>query len=139
MNPHLRLIASELAVRAPAGEAGAKDDPRAPRFELSFACREDWQAGLGRLILPLECSIAEPQSFQGSAVVGRLRGRTLAELRMDASRLTRRQAHIVAGDSALVQVLWLLSGRCRVQQGPNRPMLEAGGWTILDPGREYAL
>ncbi|HEY2188945.1 MAG TPA: helix-turn-helix domain-containing protein, partial [Caldimonas sp.] len=47
--------------------------------------------------------------------------------------------HIVAGDSALVQVLWLLSGRCRVQQGPNRPMLEAGGWTILDPGREYAL
>jgi AraC family transcriptional regulator, positive regulator of tynA and feaB len=142
MNPQLRLVPREIAIRAPFAEAGAKGAPRAlhpPHLELSFACRDDWQAGLGRLLLPLECSVADPQSFQCSAVVGRLRDRTVAELRMDASRLTRRQAHIVAGDAALVQVLWLLSGRCRVQQGPHDPTLEAGSWTILDPGREYTL
>ena len=108
-------------------------------LELVFRRRDDWQDGLGRLVLPLDCSVAEPQSFQCSAVVRRLRGNTLAELRVDASRLTRRASHIDAGDADVVKVVWLLAGRSRTQQGPNSATLDVGHWTVLDPAREYAL
>lgn len=108
-------------------------------LERVFRRHDDWQAGLGRLVLPLDCSIAEPQSFQCSAMVRRLLRNTVAELRVEASRLARRNSHIDAGDADVVEVVWLLAGRSRTRQGPNSATLEAGQWTVLDPGREYAL
>jgi AraC-like DNA-binding protein len=58
---------------------------------------------------------------------------------MDAARLTRREAHVGCADSELVQVLWLLAGRCRVCQGPSHASLTEGGWTLVDQAREYSL
>ena len=40
---------------------------------------------------------------------------------------------------AFVKILWQLASRSRVRQGPNRATLEAGTWTICDPGREYTI
>ena len=108
-------------------------------LELVFKSRDDWQEGLRRFVLPLECGVAEPQSFQCNAVVGRLRGNTVAELRVDASRLVRRAVHLIEDERELVKVVWLLAGRSRVRQGPNSATIEAGGWSVFDPGREYAI
>jgi AraC-like DNA-binding protein len=81
----------------------------------------------------------DPHAFQCNAVVARLRGSTVAELRVDASRIARRAVEIDAGDCGLVKILWQLAGRSRVRQGPNSATLEVGSWTICDPGREYAI
>ena len=114
--------------------------PRAQRPAATVRTRVHVAPGLAGRPRParpaaFECSVADPQSFECSAIVGRLRGQTVAELRMDAARLTRREAHIDSADSELVQVLWLLAGRCRVRQGPSHSLLTEGGW---DPGRSGA-
>jgi AraC family transcriptional regulator, positive regulator of tynA and feaB len=110
-----------------------------PPLELVFKNRDDWHAGLRRHILPLDCCVAEPQSFQCHAVVARLCGNTVAELRVDASRLVRRAADIDGGEDGFIKILWQLASRSRIQQGPNSALLEAGTWTICDPGREYTI
>jgi AraC family transcriptional regulator, positive regulator of tynA and feaB len=107
--------------------------------ELVFKNRDAWQAGLRRFVLPLECGVADPQSFRCNAVVGRLRGNAVAELRVDASRLVRRAVHLIEAECELVKIVWLLAGRGRVSQGPNNATIQAGGWSVLDPGREYAI
>jgi AraC family transcriptional activator of tynA and feaB len=112
---------------------------KTPPLELHFRTRDDWRAGLRRYVLPLDCSVENPQSFQCNAVVGRLRGNIVAELRVDASRLVRRAVDIGRGESEAVKILWQLAGRSRIQQGPNRATLDAGTWTICDPGREYTI
>jgi AraC-like DNA-binding protein len=137
--PNPAVAASSAARDANAAAAARAPGVRPPQFELAFTSRQDWQAGLGQLVLPLECSVADPLSFECSAIVGRLRGQTVAELRMDAARLTRREAHVGCADSELVQVLWLLAGRCRVCQGPSHASLTEGGWTLVDQAREYSL
>jgi AraC-like DNA-binding protein len=108
-------------------------------LELVFKSREDWHAGLRRHVLPLDCSVADPRSFQCRVVVTHLCGNTVAELRVDASRLVRRAVDIDADENGYVKLLWQLASRSRVQQGPNRATLEAGTWTICDPGREYTI
>jgi AraC family transcriptional activator of tynA and feaB len=110
-----------------------------PSLELVFKNREDWHAGLRRHILPLDCIVADPRSFQCHAVVARLRGNTVAELRVDASRLVRRLVDADGGESGFIKVLWQLASRSRVQQGLNSATLEAGTWTICDPAREYTI
>lgn len=108
-------------------------------LELTFQSREAWQNGLRRFMPPLDCSVADAKSFQCSAVVSRLRGSAVAELRTDASRLVRRAIHLVDGESEPVKVAWLLAGRARVQQGPNSGTLDAGAWSVFDPAREYVI
>ena len=110
----------------------------APR-ELIFRSRDDWHAGLRRYLLPLDCSVADPQSFQCNAVIARLRGNTVAELRFDDSRLTRRAVDLDDGAGGCVKILWQLAGRSRIEQGPNSAVLRSGSWTLCDPGREYTL
>lgn len=107
--------------------------------EHVFRNRDEWHAGLRRHLMPLDCRVDDPHAFQCNAIVARLRGNTVAELRVDASRIARRAVEIDAADCGLVKVLWQLAGRSRVQQGPNRATLEVGSWTICDPGREYAI
>ena len=122
-------------------------DPSWPRraavqaapLEMVFKSRDAWQAGLRQYVLPLECGVADPQSFQCNAVVGRLRGNAVAELRVDASRLVRRAGHLIEDECERVKIVWLLAGRSRVRQGPNNATIEAGGWSVFDPGREYAI
>jgi AraC family transcriptional activator of tynA and feaB len=141
MTQRLRLVPSPAVAPSPVlGDAtdAARPGGRPPQLELAFTSRQDWQAGLGR-VLPLECSVTDPQTFECSAIVGRLHGQIVAELRMDAARLTRRETHIGSADHELVQVLWLLAGRCRVRQGPGQALLTEGGWTLVDPAREYSL
>ena len=108
-------------------------------LELVFKSRDDWHIGLRRYLLRLDCSVADPYSFQCNAVVASLRGNTVAEWRVDASRIVRRAVDIDAQDSHLVKILWQRAGRSRIQQGPNRAILEPGAWTICDPAREYAI
>jgi AraC family transcriptional activator of tynA and feaB len=109
-----------------------------PPLELVFKNREDWRAGLRHHLLPLDCSVVDPQSFQCHVVVARLRGNAVAELQVDASRLVRRAVDI-DGERAFVKILWQLASRSRVRQGPNKATLEAGTWTLCDPGREYTI
>jgi hypothetical protein len=91
--------------------------------EHIFRNRDEWHAGLRRHLMPLDCSVDDPHAFQCNAVVARLRGNTVAELRVDASRIARRAVEIDAGDGGLVKILWQLAGRSRVQQGPNHATL----------------
>lgn len=110
-----------------------------PPLELLFKTRDELHAGLRRYLLPLDCKVADPQSFQCHAVVARLCGNTVAEWRVDGSRLVRRAVDIGEGEGEFVKVFWQLAGRGQVRQGPNTATLEPGHWTICDPGREYAI
>jgi len=110
-----------------------------PPLQLHFKGRDDWHAGLRQYLMPLHCSVAD-SAFQCSAIVGRLNGNTVAELRADESRIVRRPVDISSGQGGeLVKILWQLAGRSRIEQGPHRSTLDAGSWTICDPGREYAI
>jgi AraC-like DNA-binding protein len=75
----------------------------------------------------------------GHAALVRLGDASVAELRLDGARLARRANGQEAGEPGVVQVAWQLSGRSRVQQGPNTSSLQAGDWTLLDADREYVL
>jgi hypothetical protein len=110
----------------------------APPFELVFSGRDAWQAGLQQHLLALQCSVAEPQTFKCNAIIARLYGNTVAELRVDASRLQRRASDANSAADQ-VQVMWQLTGRSRVRQGPNGATLEAGTWTLFDPAREFEI
>jgi AraC family transcriptional regulator, positive regulator of tynA and feaB len=107
--------------------------------ELRFRTRDDWHAGLRHYLLPLDCSVFDPHAFRCKALIVRLCGATIAELRMDASRLVRRPVDIDGAEHECVKVFWQLSGRSRFQQGPNSAVLETGNWTICDSGREYTI
>jgi AraC family transcriptional regulator, positive regulator of tynA and feaB len=144
MTHRLHLVPSPVIAPAPVlrgatDPAGRAPGARPPKVELAFTSRQDWRGGLGQLVLPLECRVANPESFECSAIVGHLHGQTVAELRMDAAWLTRREAPLGSADDELVQVLWLLAGRGRVRQGPSHSTLAEGSWTLVDPTREYSL
>ena len=106
---------------------------------MVFNGRDEWQAGLQQHLLPLHCVPADPQRFKSNAVIARLCGNTLAEIRVDASRLMRRGLDAENGNGGPVKLMWQLAGRSRVRQGPNSATLSAGSWTICDAGREYVV
>jgi AraC family transcriptional regulator, positive regulator of tynA and feaB len=116
----------------------AANQPIRP-LELVFRSRDALHAGLRRHLLALDCSVADPQSFQCHAVLASLGGNSVAELRVDAARLVRRTVDIDAAEAALVHVVWQLAGRSRVRQGPHQATLDAGTWAVCDPAREYAI
>lgn len=108
-------------------------------IELRFRGRDDWQAGLQRHLLALECSVADALSFDCHIVLAHLRGVTVAELRSDAAMLLRRAANAGRGEREVVKVLWQLAGRSQVQQSPNSATLQQGHWTLCDPACDYTL
>jgi AraC-like DNA-binding protein len=110
-----------------------------PPLKLQFDGLDDWQAGLQQYLLPVDCVAADPRAFRCSAVIGRLRGSTAAELWADRSRLVRRPVDISGDKADQVKVLWQLGGSSHVEQGVNRATLDPGQWTLCDPAREYAI
>jgi AraC-like DNA-binding protein len=107
--------------------------------EVVFNGRDAWQAGLHKHLLPMQCHPVDPQTFKCNAVIADLCGNRFAELRIDASRLVRRDLEAEVGISSPVQVLWQLAGRSRIQQGPHSATLEPGSWSICDTGREFSV
>src|SRR5262249_44794985 len=87
---------------------------------------------------PLDFSVADGQSFGGNAIVARLQGMTVAELRFEAAHLARRGADAPRGSDA-VQIVLQFAGRSRVRQDPGSCTLEAGDRVLVGPGREYGL
>jgi hypothetical protein len=65
--------------------------------EMVFNGRDEWQACLHQHLLPLQCVPVDPQGFRSNAVIARLCGNTVAELRVDASRLARRDIGVDQG------------------------------------------
>ena len=107
--------------------------------ELVFNGADEWQAGLQEHLLPLCCKPVDPQGFKANAVIAQLQGNTMAEIRVDASRLLRREPGIEAGNAGPLKLMWQLAGRSRIRQGFHSATLEAGAWTILDTVREYVI
>ncbi len=113
--------------------------PGLPR-ELVFNGRDEWQSGLQQHLLAMHCSPVDAPGFKCNAVLAQLCGNRFAELRVDASRLERREpADAADRDSRQIKVIWQLAGRSRVHQGRNCATLDAGHWTICDTGRDYVL
>jgi AraC-like DNA-binding protein len=112
--------------------------PPRPR-EVVFNGRGEWQAGLQEHLLPMQCLPADPQAVKCNAVIAHLCGNRYAELRVDASRLVRRDIDIEDDPCELVKVMWQLAGRIRIHQGPHCSTLDTGAWTICDAAREYAV
>ena len=108
-----------------------------PPIELIGCDRDAWQASLSQHVLPVHCSVAEAQTFRCSAVIARLRGNTVADFRVDASRIVGPAGAAKGVDSELVKVVWQIAGRSRIRQGPTRATLDAGMWTICDAAREF--
>jgi AraC family transcriptional regulator, positive regulator of tynA and feaB len=117
-----------LLAAAPAGPA-----------EMVFNGREEWQAGLRRHLLPLDCVAADGPGFRNNAMVARLCGNPVAELRVDACRLIYRDPDAVGAAHGGVLVLWQLVGRSRVRQGADSATMEPGAWTVCDARRGFAI
>jgi AraC-like DNA-binding protein len=134
--------AVEAEIRQPERAGAPRDAPVAAQVgvsELVFNGRDEAQAGFQTHLLPLQCSPADPPSFRCNAVINRLCGNALADLRIDAARLSRRDADIVLGGGDRVIVIWQLAGRSRIRQGPNQSALESGNWTVCDGGRAFGI
>jgi AraC family transcriptional regulator, positive regulator of tynA and feaB len=132
----------EQATRAPALIPDARMSTaaiQASRREVVFNGRDAWQTGLQEHLLSMHCYPADPQTFKCNAVIANLCGNRFAELRVDASRLQRRDVDTEDGTAGPVKVLWQLAGRSRIHQGPNSSTLDPGSWTICDTGREYVV
>src|SRR5262245_15735397 len=98
--------------------AAAQPEPaRTLPIELRFSGRDDALADLRQLV-PLDFSVADGQPFGGNAIVARLHGMTVAELRFEATHLARRRPDAPRTSDA-VQVVLQLAGRSRVRQGPS--------------------
>jgi AraC-like DNA-binding protein len=107
--------------------------------ELVFNGRDESQAGFQAHLLALQCGPVDPQSFRCNVVITRLGGNTVADLRIDAARLSRRDSDIALGGGDRVLVIWQLAGRSRIRQGPNQSALEVGTWTVCASGREFSI
>jgi hypothetical protein len=107
---------------------------RAP-VSLRLRTRGEWHDAVSRHLMRLDRSAVDPQLFDCHAVVGRLGGMVVADLRTDASHMARRSADLGEGETEYVKIVWQLNGRSRVQQGPNGATLEPGSWTVLDTSR----
>jgi AraC-like DNA-binding protein len=117
----------------------APDAVHSPCLALRFGCQDEWQAAICQHLLPLQCRAADPHSFQSSVLVTRLCGSAVVDLRVDASRITRRLENLDEADGARCKVMWQLASRSRIRQGRHSATLEAGMWTICDPTREYEI
>ena len=60
------------------------------KIDDQLALLADQQAGLQQHLFAVQCFVGEPQSFKCNAIVAGLFGNTIAELRVDASRIQRR-------------------------------------------------
>lgn len=96
---------------------------------------DEWRDALQRHLLA--CAVVDREPFEGHALIGNLRGMRVAELRVDAAQLERRADQISPRDVDCVKLLFQLSGRSRVSQGPYAATLEPGTWTVFDPERPY--
>ncbi|KAB2967689.1 helix-turn-helix domain-containing protein [Zoogloea sp.] len=98
-----------------------------------------WLDAVSSGFLPLEVRPERPRDFWG-----RIDSRTLGSAR---TALISSQAHEVRRTRPLVErsernhlkALWVANGRCEVEQGANRSVLESGQWAVYETGRPYSI
>ncbi len=99
-----------------------------------------WREAISSGFLPLEVGVECPRDFVGS-IDGRNLGPVARAALVNSSAHEVRRTAELAGKSERNQLkaLWLAHGRCEVEQGANRSVLEGGQWAVYETGRPYAI
>jgi AraC-like DNA-binding protein len=88
---------------------------------------------------PLECQPSPLRRFAVSALVARFSDCLAAELCVSESRVLRHRRMAENAEAAYFKLVWQLSGRSQVAQGPNQGLLEPGQWAVYDTTRAYSI
>lgn len=98
-----------------------------------------WADTVNERFLPLEHSARRTEDFVAHIDLLDHAATGLAMVRTQAHRVTRTRTLADRSDEAYFKTFWLLQGRCGIEQGSNRSMLEPGGWTVYDTTRPYSI
>lgn len=98
-----------------------------------------WADTVNARFLPLEHSPRRTDGFAAYIDIPDHAAAGLAMVRTQAHRVTRTRTLAERSDEAYFKTFWLLKGRCEIEQGANRSMLEPGGWTVYDTTRPYSI
>jgi len=104
-----------------------------------FTSERAWLDAVNSGFLPLDVRPQNPRDFWG-----RIDSRVLGSAR---AALVSSQAHEVRRTGPLAErsernylkVLWMLRGRCEVEQGSNHSALAPGQWAVYETGRPYSI
>ncbi|WP_346285932.1 helix-turn-helix domain-containing protein [Zoogloea sp.] len=98
-----------------------------------------WLDAVSEGFLPLDVEPGLKREFWG-----RIDSRDLGTTRMalvasQAHAVRRTDAQAARSEHNHLKALWLTGGRCEVEQGGNRSVLEAGQWAVYETGRPYTI
>ncbi|WP_454726557.1 MULTISPECIES: helix-turn-helix domain-containing protein [Cupriavidus] len=106
------------------------------RHGLTF---EQWRETIDTSFLPLEYSRQPGGRFHCSFSYARFGACAVADLEVDAHRVSREPRHAAASDAGFFKIFWQLSGHSRVAQRNNAAELGAGMWSIYDTAQPYSI
>lgn len=98
-----------------------------------------WADAVNAGFLPLEHTPRHTSEFVAHIDVLDRMPSTLAMIRTQAHRVTRTPTLAARSDEAYFKAFWLLRGRCEIEQGDNRSILQPGYWTVYDTARPYSV
>ncbi|WP_374488873.1 helix-turn-helix domain-containing protein [Zoogloea sp.] len=118
-----------------ASDAGPwPDQDQAPAFG-----GHAWLEAVSAGFLPLEVQPWRPREFWGRISTREL-GPARVALVSSQAHTVRRTAPLAArSEHNYLKALWMVEGRCQVEQGAHQSLLEAGQWAVYETGRPYSI
>jgi AraC-like DNA-binding protein len=98
-----------------------------------------WLEAVSAGFLPLEVQPWRPREFWGRISTRELGAARAALVSSQAHTVRRTEPLAARSEHNYLKALWLDQGRCEVEQGGNRSVLEAGQWAVYETGRPYAI
>ncbi len=107
--------------------------------ELQVTDVQAWRRMSEESFGPLECQASPLRPFGVRALVARFSDCLAAELCVSESRVLRHRRMAENAQAPYFKLMWQLSGRSQVAQGPNQALLAPGQWTVYDTTRAYSI
>jgi AraC family transcriptional activator of tynA and feaB len=99
-----------------------------------------WLDAVNSGFLQLEIRSSHPREFAGRIDSHALGDKARAALVSSAAHEVKRTSLLAEqSDHNYIKALWLTQGRCEVEQGKNRSVLEGGQWAVYETGRPYGI
>lgn len=98
-----------------------------------------WLDAVREGFLPLDVELQPKREFWGRIDSRDLGSTRVALVASQAHAVRRTEAQASRSERNHLKALWLTGGRCEVEQGANRSVLEAGQWAVYETGRPYAI
>lgn len=98
-----------------------------------------WLDAVSQGFLPLDVEPARGHDFWGRIESRDLGSTRVALVSSQAHAVRRTEVQAARSEQNHLKALWLTNGRCEVEQGGNRSVLDAGQWAVYETGRPYSI